>query len=75
MFSWIITLSGLGLSWHFTDLESGIFLQNVVCPILVGLFLIIALVKASTHLSSGRSSGDSGGFFDGFGGDGGCGGD
>lgn len=75
MSSWVITLLGLGLSWHFTDLSSEASLQNTICPVLVGIFLIITLFKLVTK-SSGGSSGIGGGGFSGDfdGGDGGCGG-
>lgn len=75
MSSWVITLLGLGLSWHFTDLSSEASLQNTICPVLVGIFLIITLFKLVTK-SSGGSSGSGGGGFSGDfdGGDGGCGG-
>lgn len=75
MFSWFIALLGLGLSWHFTDLSSEASLQNTICPVLVGIFLIITLVKLIANPSGSSSGSGGGGFFGDFGGgDGGCGG-
>lgn len=80
MFAWVIILSGLALSWNFTDLESDGVFYNTLCPIFVGIFLIWLLVKVVVMLGPGSaSSGGSGGggFFGGGGGGDGddCGGE
>ncbi|MCL1124144.1 hypothetical protein [Shewanella surugensis] len=76
MFSWLIRLSGLAVSWYYTDLESSITFQSTFCPILVAVFLVSILLEIVGP--RGRGSGTGGGGSDGggfFGGDGGCGGD
>lgn len=73
--SWVLNIAGLVASWYYTDLESESSVQNMLCPILVTVFLIIILVKFVLLLGpkSGRG-GDDGGSFGGFGGDGNWGG-
>jgi hypothetical protein len=79
MKSWVITLLGLGVSWHYTDLNSESSLYSTFCPIMVAVFLIATVIKLAT-LSSGSKGGgfgggSGGGFWgDGGSGDGGCGG-
>jgi hypothetical protein len=76
MKTWIITLTIMYFSWHFTDVRSESTLHSVLLPLItlfLGLYFFIkALVKLGL-LNGGKSSGG-GGFFggDGFGGDGGC---
>lgn len=79
MLSWLIRLSGLAISWHYTDLESAITFQNTICPILVAVFLMSVLIKVVAMMGpsgkGGSGGSDGGGFFGGSSdGDGGCGG-
>ena len=79
MISWIVIIGGLWASWSFSDFESQSTLYNMVCPLLVFVFLVSLLIKLVVFFGpeSGRGGhGDGGGgFFGGSGGDGGCGGD
>ncbi len=77
MFTWFVGLIGLLASWHYTDLDSPSFLQSTLCPLLVGVFLIMLLIKIVFRLGGGSATGgtgsDGGGFFDSSGdGGGGC---
>ncbi|GAB1258675.1 hypothetical protein NBRC116495_16640 [Aurantivibrio plasticivorans] len=42
---WIINIGGLNASWHYSYLESNSILNNTLCPILVGIFLVNILLK------------------------------
>ncbi len=72
--SWLLNVLGLLASWHFTELSSDSLFQSVLCPILIGYFLIALLFKLvfSLGLGSRGEGGDGGGFWDDSG-DGGCG--
>ena len=76
MISWIITTLGLVLSWFSIDLESISTFNNLVAPLLFGLFLITGVVKVAVLLGPDDGRGGGGFFGDsgGFGG-GSCGGD
>lgn len=70
MLSWIIIVLGLLGSFHYSDLGSQSVLHNMVCPVLVAVFLIALLVKVillgRDHKGTGGShsgDGDSGWFF------------
>lgn len=76
MKSLIIILAGLYVAWRCTDVTSGNFLANTVCPVLVLSFLVALAVwlvmKADFGEKSGDIGGDGGGFGGSDGGDGGC---
>ena len=75
MKAWIIILSGLIASWHYSDLHSVSALNNLGAPFLFLLFLIALLSKLVIvlGLKNGRKlrgGDDDDGGLDGFGGDG-----
>lgn len=45
MLSWIFTLTGLAISFIFTNLDSSSFIEALLCPIIFAVFLILALIK------------------------------
>ena len=78
MKSCLVNIAGLAISWYYTDLHAESSIQNMLCPILVAVFLMILAVKLAylfgpEKARGGGSDGGFGGF--GGGGDGGGGGD
>ncbi|MEH6596090.1 MAG: hypothetical protein V7736_11160 [Colwellia polaris] len=79
MKTWVITLTIMYFSWHFTDVRSESALHSVLFPLITIFLAIYLFLKALAKLgllnggSSSGGGGFSGGDGGGFGGDGGGG--
>jgi apolipoprotein N-acyltransferase len=75
MKSWIVTLTIMYFSWHFTDVRSESALYSVLLPLItlfLALYIFLKILAKLGLLNGGSSSGGGfGGDGGGFGGDGG----
>lgn len=55
MKSWLVILSGLAISWHFTELTSDSRIDGVLMPLLVFIFLVALLLKVVASLGGRRT--------------------
>ncbi|MCF2856977.1 hypothetical protein L1286_05825 [Pseudoalteromonas sp. SMS1] len=53
---WISHISGLAVTWYFTDLQSPSIVEGVICPILIAVFIFSMLRQLFLAAKSSTSS-------------------
>lgn len=78
MKTWIIIACGIGASYYFADVRSPHFVENLLAPLLLLIFVLAAVIKLMLALGKNRGGsggGGNAGIYGGSGHTGGCGGD